>query len=53
MPEEDELYNAIKEAITMDENSFNKIVENAYSCAISTFGIERWRKRWKNLILNL
>lgn len=49
-PDEESLYNSVKEALNMPRDKFNYIVENAYSSAVSSFSINIWRERWSYYI---
>lgn len=49
-PTEDDLYNAIKEAVEMPVAEFNEIVINSYKTATRAFGLNHWRKSWSKFI---
>lgn len=49
-PNEDDLYNAIKESIEMPKAEFVDIVNNAFSSATKAFGLEHWRNSWSKFI---
>ena len=49
-PDEDGVYNAIDEAITMRKEDYAFIVNNAYMSAVSAFSGEQWQNRWSEFM---
>lgn len=49
-PDEESLYQVIKEALDMDKVSFDSIVIRAYESAKSGFGHSLWKKKWISFI---
>ena len=50
-PNENSLYNALKQLIE-DEKQRMQLAKNAYETVKSSFNINIWRDRWKNVIQN-
>lgn len=45
-PDEKSVYDAIKEAINMDEDKYKSIIVNAYHSVTVAFSIEQWKRKW-------
>lgn len=49
-PDEDGVYNALLEVISMDVDDFMRIATNAYHSAVEAFSVDLWKKRWSGFI---
>lgn len=49
-PNEDSLYESLKEALTMDRHSFDSIVRAAYQTATTSFSLSLWKTKWMKVI---
>lgn len=49
-PDEEGVYNAIVEAITMKPDDYAAIVYSAYMTAVRAFSLERWQNRWSGFM---
>lgn len=45
-PDEEGVFRALEEAISMDRECFRKICKNAYYSAVEAFSLERWKSKW-------
>ena len=49
-PDEKGVYDAIKEAISMEDDKYKSIIVNAYHSAVEAFSIGQWKRRWWTFI---
>ena len=49
-PDEDGVYNALVEAISMKSSEFDKICFNAYESAKNAFSMNQWKIRWSQFM---
>ena len=49
-PAEQSLYDAVKEALGRDADSYDRIVNQAYDTAASAFSLSLWKSKWKKVM---
>lgn len=49
-PNENSLYQRIKQCLLLEENEFNEIVKNAYYSCLKAFSISKWENSWKKIL---
>ena len=49
-PTEQALYDSVKEALGMDADAFDRIVNHAYDTAVSAFSLSMWKDKWKKVM---
>ena len=49
-PAEQSLYEAVKEALEMDSETFSGIVSHAYDTAVRSFSLPLWKEKWKKVM---
>ena len=49
-PTEQSLYDSVKEALEMDADAFDCIVNHAYDTAATAFSLSMWKDKWKKVM---
>ena len=52
-PDEESIYDVLKDVILMEDEEFLRITRNAYNSARQSFSLEIWRKKWMKYLYKL
>lgn len=52
-PDEESFYNTMVEIVKLNDNDFNKMAINSYQSVVKAFYIDKWKKRWIDVLCSL